>query len=92
MELEFWRFRPLMYNNSLGEPLAHSVKTLLIWIGITRNSARSLGGNIGICLVFWFITSVIAYKVRQTNLIELPKGKHIRRHHTGFERNIVQTS
>ena len=28
-ELEFKRFHLLMYNDSLGEPFAHSVKTLL---------------------------------------------------------------
>jgi len=53
-------------------------KPCSLWIGITSDSVHNMGANIWICLVYWFITSVIAYKLRQTYLIELQRGKCIR--------------
>jgi len=55
----------------------HSVKTLLTL------DLHNMGANI-ICLVYLFITSVIVYKLWQTHLIELERGKCIKYHCTEF--------
>ena len=56
-----------------------------LWIDITGDSVHNMSANVWICLVYEFITSVIAYNLQQTYLIELERGKRIRYHHTEFE-------
>ena len=73
-----WMWEPL----SLSENLAHSVRTSLTqWEPrslseniITSVSVHNMGANIWMCLVYWLMASVAAYKLRPTYLTELERG------------------